>query len=162
MAALAFARIGTCLNRVRYERHACVKGPVSLVPPRVALHAEATGMTTRAVHVVLGNPGAVRGPPSRPVICRPDGSDVGVAFQTLERSFCLLRMFDMAEMAGFGSGSCNGLRDFLVDRLVSLHVREIIKVAVRASKAVLLQHLLVDLVGEDGPGFRGLLPFEPG
>ena len=162
MAPLALDRIGASLDRVRYERHACVKGPVSLIPAHVAFHAEATGMATRAIHVVLGNPGAVGGPPSRPVIRRPDGPDVGMALQTLECSFCLLRMFDMAEMAGFGSGSRDGLRDFFVDRLVPLHVREVVKVAVRTSKAILLQHLLVDLVGEGGPGFRGLPPFKPG
>ena len=161
MAPLALDRIGASLDRVRHERHASVKGPVSLVPPRVAFHAEATGMATRAIYFVPGNPGAVGGPPSRPVIRRPDGPDVGMALQTLECSFRLLRMFDMAEMAGFGSGSREGPGDFVVDRLVPLHVREVVKVAVRASKAVLLQHLFVDLVGEGGPGFRGLLPFKP-
>ena len=152
MAPLAPDRIGTRLDRMRHECYARVKGSVSLVPPHVALQTEATRMAIGACQLALGHPGAVGDFPAGPVIFRPNGTNVSVTVQTFERQLYLFWMLDMAKMTRFHPGPRDFPRDFLVDSLIPLHVGEVIEVAVRTLKAVLLQRLFVDLVGKGGPG----------
>ena len=138
MTPLASDGIGTRLDGMRHECHARVKGSVSLVPPHVTFHTEAARMAIGACQLVPGHLGAMGALPAGPVILRPDGTNVSVTVQTFEGYLYLLWMLDVTEMTRFHAGSRNRPRDLFVDRRVPLHVSEIVKVAVRALKTVLL------------------------